>query len=360
MKRLLLVAILVIFSSIPTIAQEDNQEWKWETAFNSVVLISTETNTLQLENKEPNSPPSVHGEDQPPVTVPIYPPKFGVGTGFFINPIHVVTNYHVIKDVTTIQVYAYGHPYEILDVKVVGFDAESDIAVLEIKSNINHETLKFADKDAMIGDDVYALGHGSGQMWSLTKGIISYDTRPNQQSSWVHYLQTDAVINSGNSGGPLLNEDGDVVGVNTLIISPTNYYVGYGYAVPGALVERVVNHILAHGQHIKPSIGIMMGIIDDKELFYTLRDSGKEHYLEVKGLTEGGPAENFGILEGDIIVSINAKKVSVTNEVIRMLWDMMPGETISIEIYRDGTYKTYDVVLGTAEAPQVRIFGIDQ
>ena len=231
--------------------------------------------------------------------------------------------------------------------------------MLEIKEKIDHSFINFADKDAIIGDDVYALGHGSGQMWTLTKGIISYDTRPNQQSSWVHYYQTDAVINSGNSGGPLMNQNGDVVGVNTLIISPTKTYIGYGYAVPSALVERVVSHILAYGEHIKPSIGILMGIIEDKELFYQLKESGKEHYLEVKGITEGGPAEEFGILQGDIIVSIDAKKVSVTNEVIRMLWDKMPGETISIEIYRDGTYKTYDVVLGTAEATQVRIFGTE-
>ncbi len=365
MKRLLFVAILIISISFPTIAQEDNREWKWENAFESVVLISTEQASFIRFPAEPKKdypvPPPIHVDPPEPEIVPLYPPKVAMGTGFFIDATHIVTNYHVVKDATTIRIYAYGHPYEVKGVSLVGFDIESDIAVLKLPASpiIDHAILNFATEEPLIGDTVFALGHGTGQMWSLTTGIMSYDTRPNQQSSWVHYIQTDAVINSGNSGGPLLNEQGEVIGVNTLIISPTKTYVGYGYAVPGVLVERVVSHILEYGKHIKPSIGIMMGIIEDEETFYELRDAGKNHYLEVKGLTEGGPAEQFGILQGDIIVSIDDKKMQVTNQVIRYLWEKMPGDTISIKIYRNGKYKTYDVTLGTAESKQVRVFGQD-
>jgi serine protease Do len=365
MKRLLFVAILIISISFPAIAQEDTREWKWENAFESVVLISTEQTSFLKFPKDPNSneslPPPLHIDPPEPEVIPLFPPKVAMGTGFFIDERHIVTNYHVVQNATAIKIYAWGHPYEIKGVTVVGFDVESDIAVLKLPATptIDHGILEFATEDPLIGDTVFALGHGTGQMWSLTTGIIGYDTRPNQQSSWVSYLQTDAVINSGNSGGPLLNEQGDVIGVNTLIISPTKYYVGYGYSVPTALVERVANHILEFGKHIKPSIGILMGIIEDQDLFYELRDSGKEHYLEVKGLSEGGAAEQYGIKQGDIIVSIDGKKVQVTNQVIRILWKKMPGDTVSIKIYRNGKYKTYNVVLGKAESTQVRVFGKD-
>ena len=100
-------------------------------------------------------------------------------------------------------------------------------------------------------------------------------------------------------------------------------------------------------------------MLEDQDLFYELRDSGKEHYLEVKGLSEGGAAEQYGIKQGDIIVSIDGEKVQVTNQVIRILWKKMPGDTISIKIYRNGKYKTYNVVLGKAEPTQVRVFGKD-
>lgn len=362
MKRLLFVAILTFITSFPVVAQDNTREWKWEQAFESVVLISTEqTSFIRFPNGNDSLPPPLHVDPPEPEIVPLYPPKVAMGTGFFIDETHIVTNYHVVQDATTIKIYAYGHPYEIKNVEVIGFDAESDIAVLKLPATptIDHAVLEFATEDPLIGDTVFALGHGTGQMWSLTTGIMSYDTRPNQQSSWVHYIQTDAVINSGNSGGPLLNEQGEVIGVNTLIISPTKYYVGYGYAVPGPLVERVANHILEYGKHIKPSIGILMGIIEDEELFYELRDSGKEHYLEIKGLSEGGAAEQFGLLKGDIIVSIDGKKVQVTNQVIRMLWNKMPGDSISIKIYRNNKYKTYNVTLGTSETKQVRVFGQD-
>ena len=354
-----MVASVAFIWPLSVNAQEEIRDWKWEKAFMSVVLISTEQ---QVATSNFNPPPKVedtpHSEQATPDNIPsIVPPKYGMGTGFFIDSLHVVTNYHVIKNADVIKVYSYGYPFEITEVEVVGYDEEVDLAVLKINKIFAHEHINFADEDPLIGDTAYAIGHGAGQMWSLTQGIIGYDTRPNANTSWVHYLQTDAVINHGNSGGPLLNEDGDVIGVNTLIISQTKYYVGYGYAIPTALAERVARQIITTGTHVKPLLGIHMGILEDKQLYEDLVSKGKDHLLEVKKLTPGGPAELFGVKVDDIIVSVDGKPVYVTNEVIRVLWDKLPGEALNLEIYRDGEYITIDVILGQGHS-KANTFGI--
>ena len=243
--------------------------------------------------------------------------------------------------------YAYNHPFAITDIRVVGYDEEVDIAVIEILENIEHDSLEWADTDLYIGDTVYALGHGISQIWSLTQGILSNDYRSNPGSSFVHYIQTDAVINAGNSGGPLLNEDGKVIG--TLLISPDRNYVGYGYVLPTPLVKRVVSQILATGKHIKPSIGIMMGIIDDRELYEKLKTEGLDHFLEIKEVIVDSPAYRFGLLAGDIIVSIDDKDIQVVPHVIELLWLRNPGDQLSFGIYRNNKHQIIDVVLGTSE-----------
>ena len=333
MKRLLIVAIVAIIWPLSLLAQE----WKWENAYHGVVLVSTEQQIVTPNSDSEISP------NGPPMFAP--PPKYGMGTGFFIDELHIVTNYHVIKDVDAVKLYAYGYPFEIETANVVGFDEESDIAVLKIDQIIPHGVLQFSDTDPLIGDTVYALGHGAGQYWSLTQGIISYDTRPNPNTSWVHYLQTDAVINSGNSGGPLLNDDGEVVGVNTLILSPSGMYQGYGYAIPSALVERIATRLIKTGTHVKPHIGIHMGVLEDKEVYETLVESGKDYLLEVKRVKPNGPAELFGVKENDIIVSLDGQKVYVVHDMIRHLWSKDPGDTLSMLIYRNGSYHTIDVIL---------------
>jgi len=359
MRKFFFIVIFAIFISFPATSLEHLGEWKWEKAFDSVVLISTQSKSSTDNNALPVEPfPPLKKDDAPLKPLdPIVPPKFGMGAGFYINEIHVVTNYHVVKDADIIRVYAFNHPYEITEVKLVGYDTEVDIAVLEILEDVEHDYIQFSDNTPLIGDTVYALGHGTSQMWSLTIGIISYDSRKNRQTSFVHYLQTDAVINSGNSGGPLLNEKGEVVGVNTLIISPDKHYVGYGYVIPVKLVKRVVNQIIATGQHVKPSIGILMGIIDDKEQFYKLKGEGKEHYLEIKSVVKGSPAERFGLLKGDIIVSINDIHTAIVDQVIELLWDHNPGDELHFKIYRDGEYIDLNLILGMSTEKIETLYG---
>ena len=358
MKQFILVIIFIMFSSV-SFAEEEQSQWKWEKVYNSIVLISSEKATEKIIT-EP-VPEEFFKEFDDEKTAPHFEnmpklPEYGMGTGFFINRIHVVTNYHVIKNFDTLKIYAYNHPFAITDVKVIGYDEEIDIAVIEIIEDIDHNFLEWADTEPLIGDDVYALGHGISQIWSLTKGILSYDYRPNPASSFVHYIQTDAVINAGNSGGPLMNNDGEVIGVATLLISPDRNYVGYGYVIPTPLVKRVVSQILATGKHVKPSIGIIMGIITDRELYNKLKAEGFDHYLEIKEVIVDSPAYRFGLLAGDIIVSIDNKDIQVVPHVIELLWERNPGDQIRFEVYRNGKHQIVDVVLGKIEPIEVKQF----
>ena len=360
MKKVISILIFVIFSSVSF--AETPPEWKWEKAYNSVILISSEKSRENIKIQP--TPPDYFKDEGPfdkdpegdslPKSRNYQPqiPEYGMGTGFFINRVHIVTNYHVIRNFDTLKVYAYNHPFAIENVKVIGYDAEVDIAVIEVLEDIDNEFLEWADTKPLIGDDVYALGHGVSQIWSLTKGILSYDYRPNPGTSFVHYIQTDAVINAGNSGGPLFNEEGKVIGVNTLLISPDKNYVGYGYVIPTPLVKRVVEQILATGQHIKPSIGIVMGIIDDEALYGKLKEEGMEHFLEIKEVMPDSPANRFGLLAGDIIVSIDNEDIHVVPHVIEILWQRNPGDQLSFKVYRNGEYKIIDVVLTKVEVAE--------
>ena len=344
MKKIFLVTVFVLFSSISF--AEISTDWKWGKVFNGVVLISGE-NVAETIPKSPDVAP--HEKEQKfdslkPRVIP-----YGMGTGFFINKVHIVTNYHVIKNFDKISIYAFNHLFAITDVTLVGYDEEIDIAVLQINEDVEHHFLRWSDTAPLIGEDVYALGHGMSQLWSLTKGILSYDYRQNPGTSFVHYMQTDAVINSGNSGGPLLNEDGEVIGVNTLLISPDKYYVGYGYILPTPLVKRAVTQILATGEHIKPFMGILMGHIEGREQYEELKAEGIGHYLEIKEVTKNSPADHFGLLAGDIIISIDDRDIQVVPQVIELLWERNPGDQVSFKVYRDYEYHTIDIVLGKAK-----------
>ena len=354
MKKFILITVFVLFSSVSF--AEISTDWKWGKVFNSIVLVSGE-NIAEISGPnviDPNTLP--HGEEQEESELDSFKRRiipYGMGTGFFINEFHIVTNYHVIKNFNKLSIYAFNHLFPITDVTIIGYDEEIDIAVLRINENIPHDFLRWADTAPIIGSDVYALGHGMSQVWSLTKGILSYDYRQNPGTSFVHYIQTDAVINSGNSGGPLMNEDGEVIGVNTLLISPDKYYVGYGYVIPTPLVKRAVSQILATGEHIKPFMGVLMGHIEDRAQYDELKEDGINHYLEIKEVTKGSPAELFGLKAGDIIVSIDDNDIQVVPQVIEFLWSKNPGDQISFKVYRDYEYHIIDLVLETTKKDPV-------
>jgi serine protease Do len=357
---------------------------KWNEIKSAVVLITTE---IVEDVRQPDSnpfdkflnPDNNEDKDAPKKKEPVDPDKVkpeqsghevdddgptvpsGMGTGFFIDEFHIVTNYHVVKSrgdgKANIKVYTYNYPFVIDDVTLIGYDEEIDIAILRINKKVEHTVLEWEIERPYAGQESWAVGHGAGQIWSITYGVISSTYRPNYSAStFVHYWQTDTVINSGNSGGPLLDNNGHVIGVNTLIISPTKYYVGYGYAVPGKLAKRVADQIIETGYHVKPSIGIVMGSVDDEERYLELIEKGLTSILEIKEVLAGTPAEHFGVQTGDIITKVDGQEVSVTPEVIEVLWTKMPGDELEIEIYRDGEFLTITIVLDKAAPVAPRDF----
>ena len=380
MKKILVFVICFLFA-VPGYSdhyKDNSKKEKFDDLKNAIVLITTEISQdvrqpdsnpfdkfLQPDRDDKSTPPkqpvdpdvvkpeeSNHNVDDETPSVPS-----GMGTGFFIDEYHIVTNYHVVKErgsgKADIKVYTYNYPFVIEDVTLIGYDEEIDIAVLRINKKVPHSILQWETERPYAGQESWAIGHGAGQIWSVTYGIISSTYRPNYSSStFIHYWQTDTVINSGNSGGPLLDENGHVIGVNTLIISPTKYYVGYGYSVPGKLAKRVAEQIIATGYHVKPSIGIIMGSVEDEEQYLSLIEKGITSILEIKEVSAGTPAEHYGIQTGDIITKVDGIEVSVMPEVIEVLWTKMPGDELELEIYRDEEIITITIVLDQA-APAV-------
>ena len=167
-----------MFTSV-SFAEDTTRTWKWERAYNSVVLVSGENvaeniieNPFDQEDSGPHDRPDPNPDSIKPKIIP-----YCMWTGFFINKIHIVTNYHVVKEFNTLSIYAYNHPYAITEVELVGYDAEIDIAVLQVnEKDISSNYLEFADEYPLIGDDVYAIGHGMSQVWSLT--TVSYTHLP--------------------------------------------------------------------------------------------------------------------------------------------------------------------------------------
>ena len=343
----------------------------WKDVSSSIVLVFQSQDTqpeIHSEDEVPleeedNGPPNRFDKFLEPDPERVPPPEevekqlSGLGTGFWIDDKHVVTNYHVIKNMTKVELWMPHYPFPLKDVKIVGVDKSIDLAVLRVNTDIPHSVLKLATERAKVGDHVYAYGHGLSLAWSLTVGVISNNYRQSPQDSFVQYYQTDTVINPGNSGGPLINDDGEVVGVNVLIMSPTRFYIGYGYAIPSPLVKRVVDRIIETGSHKRPGVGIQMGAVEDEETYKILLENGIESIVVVKELVDGMPAKDFGVKVGDIIVSINDKPVTVSGDLIENLWGFDPGDIIKLGVYRGDDIIYIEIPLVEIPAPTTNPFG---
>ncbi len=271
-----------------------------------------------------------------------------LGSGFVISPDgYIVTNNHVIESADEISIEFFSG--KTLDAEVVGTDPKTDIALLKVKSDVDLPFVKFGDSEAMrVGDWVMAMGNPLGQGFSVSAGIVSAKARA-LQGSYDDFIQTDAAINRGNSGGPLFDMEGDVIGVNTAILSPNGGSIGIGFAMSSNVVSRVVEQLQEYGETRRGWLGVRIQDVDD-QLAEALGLASAEGAL-VTDVPEG-PAMEAGMQSGDVITSFDGAPVEDTRSLVRQVGDTTVGKTVPVTVIRNGEEVALDVTLGRRETAE--------
>jgi serine protease Do len=266
-----------------------------------------------------------------------------LGSGFVISADgYIVTNNHVIEQADTITI-TFSNGRE-LQAKLVGRDKDSDIAVLKVASRNPLPFVELADSDkAEVGDWVIAIGNPLGFGGSVSAGIISATGRDLNTGRSDNFIQTDAAINQGNSGGPLFNLAGQVVGVNTAIISQSGGSIGLGFSVPSNTVNRISQALIKEGRVRRPWLGVNVQDAD-AALIRAYRAKGLAGVI-ITRITDESPAEKAKLEVGDLILSIDGRSVSSSREMTRMLSEMTIGKAAKLAIVRDGKAREVTVTL---------------
>jgi len=268
-----------------------------------------------------------------------------LGSGFVIDPSgYIVTNNHVISGAEEITVRL--HDDTELKAKLIGTDEKTDLALLKVETPKPIASLNRGDSDALrIGDWVLAIGNPFGLGGTVTAGIVSARNRVLDQGAYDDYIQTDASINRGNSGGPLFNMSGDVIGVNTLIYSNSNGgSVGIGFAIPSGIAKNVIAQIREFGKPRRGWLGVRIQNVD-AELAEGLKLQQAKGAL-VANVTPGSPAEKAGLKQRDVILKFDGKDVDAMRTLPRMVAETPINKKVDVVIIRDGKQMTVQVVLG--------------
>ena len=272
---------------------------------------------------------------------------FGQGSGFFISADgHIVTNNHVVDNAVEIEVTT--DDGSVLEAEIVGVDAETDLAVLKVISPGPHPFVEFGpSKQLRRGDWVIAVGSPLGFAGTATAGIVSAVGEPGdirRSQSYTDYLQIDAAINRGNSGGPTFDMNGRVVGVNTWIASTTGGSIGLGFAIPSELVNEVTDTLINEGRVSRGWLGVSIGnVSEDMAEAVGLSDT---RGAIVSSVTEDSPADKSGLERGDIIVKVNGSQVDDATSTTRMVGALAVGSKNKFEIFRDGKRRIINVTVG--------------
>lgn len=269
------------------------------------------------------------------------------GTGFIVSEDgYVVTNHHVVEDAGKIHVTLYdGQKYT---AKIVGLDPKTDLAVIKIQAE-KLPFLTFGNSDQLqIGDWAIAIGNPFGLQATVTVGVISAKGR-NQLHivDFEDFIQTDAAINPGNSGGPLLNINGQVIGVNTAIVSGSGGYIGIGFAIPSLMAKRVIDQLISDGQVTRGFLGVTLQPIDSE--LATCYKLEKVYGALVTDVVKGSPAEKAGLRQEDVIVAYNGKEVESLSALRNAISLMMPGTRVVLKIVREG--KTIEIPVTVTQIP---------
>ena len=295
-----------------------------------------------LERNRPGGPGGRPNQPQAPRRAQ------SLGSGFIVDAKEgiVVTNNHVIDGADEINVVLQDNTT--IKAELLGTDQRTDIAVLKIKTDHPLSQVDFGDSDtAQVGDWVLAIGNPFGLGGSVTAGIVSARGRDIRQGLYDDFIQTDAAINRGNSGGPLFNMKGEVIGINTAIISPSGGSIGIGFAVPTELAANVVKQLSEFGETRRGWLGVrIQPVTDEVAKSLNLEKAGG---ALIAGVIEGGPIKNGELKSGDVIVSFNGKKVNDTRDLQRIVAESPIGEPVDAKVLRAGKEETVKITLGRLE-----------
>jgi serine protease Do len=321
----------------------------------SVVNIST-TQTLKNPERAPDMPQfppgspfeeffkdfmERHGGNNPDAA-----PRraTALGSGFIIDPSGlVVTNNHVIADADEITVIL--HDEQAFKAEIVGRDSKADLALLKINTPNKLPAISFGNSDEMrVGDWVVAIGNPFGLGGTVTAGIVSARARDINAGPYDDFLQTDASINKGNSGGPLLNLKGEVIGINTAIFSPSGGSIGIGFAIPSNLAKPVIVDLQKYGKTRRGWLGVrIQSVTDEIAENLGLKD---QHGALVASVSPGGPAAKAGIKAGDVITSFDGKDVSEMRRLPRIVAETPINKEVNLTLWRDGKKLQLTAVVG--------------
>jgi serine protease Do len=277
-----------------------------------------------------------------------------LGSGFIIDPAgYIVTNNHVVADSDEITVIL--HDNTKLKAKVIGRDTKTDIALLRVKTDKPLVAVSWGDSDkARVGDWVLAIGNPFGLGGSVTAGILSARQRDINSGPYDDFLQTDAPINRGNSGGPMFNMDGQVIGINTAIYSPSGGSIGIGFAIPSALAKEVVNELKNEADHTvhRGWLGVRIQAVTD-EIAESL-GLDKARGALVASVSDNGPAQAAGIQPGDVILDFDGKDVSDMRRLPRLVAETPVDKSVPVRLWRKHAETTVQVKVGRLEESDER------
>lgn len=277
----------------------------------------------------------------------------GLGSGVIYKKngdiYYVVTNNHVTEGVDSIKITV--DQKKVYDAKIIASDPDVDVAVVEIKTKDDLKIAPFGDSDKLsAGDFVIAIGNPYGLQGTMTFGIISAlgrsDISAGGKMSLTNFIQTDAAINPGNSGGPLINLDGEVIGINTLIYSQYGGgNVGIGFAIPINLVKKTADQLISTGKVEHGWLGIGFEGLNDEKI-KTLNLTKIKNGMYVLSVFDNGPAEKAGIKIGDVLVELNGKELTKESDLTLAIGNSVPGAKVKLKILRDGAFIEKEVTLG--------------
>ncbi len=271
-----------------------------------------------------------------------------LGSGFIIDADkgYVVTNNHVIDDADEIKVILHDNTQ--LDAKIVGRDTETDLALLQVKSTKKLHAVNWGNSDTMrVGDWVLAVGNPFGLGGTVTSGIISARQRNINAGRYDDFIQTDASINRGNSGGPMFNLQGEVIGINTAIFSPTGGSVGIGFAIPSSLAKPVIDQLINFGATKRGWIGVKIQEVT-AEIADSMGLNGSKGAL-IASLTPDGPAAKAGVKQGDVVIRFNGQDINEMRNLPRIVAEAPIGKPVPMTVLRHGKEVELNIITGQLE-----------